>query len=58
MQIAREFGALVIGEGVDDPLDLMTLRELNVPLIQGFLLGMPEAQPRFEPVTADAVMTS
>ncbi|MGZ5442469.1 MAG: EAL domain-containing protein [Thermoanaerobaculia bacterium] len=52
VQVARDFGALVVGEGVDDPADLIVLREMNVPLVQGFLLAMPVAQPRLDVLEA------
>lgn len=45
IQIARDFGALLVAEGVNDSSDLQTLRAMNVPLIQGFLLASPEAHP-------------
>ena len=40
-QLARSFGARVVGEGVEHPGDLATLRRLGISLIQGFLLGRP-----------------
>jgi len=51
LQIGRDFGALVVAEGVEDHADLRTLREMNVPLLQGFLLGTPQTQPSLDPVT-------
>lgn len=56
-QIAKDFGALIIGEGVEDAADLTMLREMNVPLVQGFLLAMPEAQPSFDPVDAGVLLS-
>jgi EAL domain-containing protein (putative c-di-GMP-specific phosphodiesterase class I) len=52
LQIARDFGAMVICEGVEDPADLRVLREMDVPLVQGFLLAMPKERPAFESVAA------
>lgn len=58
VQIARDFGALVVGEGLEDVADLVVLREMDVPLVQGFLLAMPEAEPRFESVDAEHLLRS
>jgi EAL domain-containing protein (putative c-di-GMP-specific phosphodiesterase class I) len=58
VQIARDFGALIIGEGVDDPADLIVLRDMNVPLVQGYLLAMPEARPSLAPVDVARLLRS
>lgn len=42
-QIARDFGASVIAEGVEVEEDLQTLRDTGVTLGQGFLFGKPVA---------------
>jgi len=52
VRIAEDFGARIVGEGVDNLADLMALRELNVPLVQGYLLAMPAAHPSCYPVDA------
>jgi EAL domain-containing protein (putative c-di-GMP-specific phosphodiesterase class I) len=39
--MARDFAARVIAEGVEEPDDLDVLRELGISLAQGFLLGRP-----------------
>jgi EAL domain-containing protein (putative c-di-GMP-specific phosphodiesterase class I)/DNA-binding NarL/FixJ family response regulator len=39
---ARDVGADVIAEGIEDDDDLVVLRDLGVPLGQGYLLGRPE----------------
>lgn len=39
--LARDIGATVIGEGVEQWLDLLVLRELGVDAAQGYLIGRP-----------------
>jgi EAL domain-containing protein (putative c-di-GMP-specific phosphodiesterase class I) len=39
--LARSFGARVVGEGVEDPADLLALRRLGISLVQGYLFGRP-----------------
>lgn len=41
IQYAREIGAKLVAEGVETDEELGTLRQLGVPLAQGFLLGRP-----------------
>jgi EAL domain-containing protein (putative c-di-GMP-specific phosphodiesterase class I) len=50
VRIADDFGARIVGEGVDNLADLETLRELNVSLVQGYLLARPAAEPSGDPV--------
>jgi EAL domain-containing protein (putative c-di-GMP-specific phosphodiesterase class I) len=57
LQIARDFGATVVAEGVEDAADLILMREMTVPLVQGFLLAMPEADPRSEPIDAELLLS-
>lgn len=40
-QLARDFGAEVIAEGVEDPESLATLQRLGVSLMQGFYFARP-----------------
>jgi len=40
-QLARPFGARVVGEGVEEPSDLAALRRLGINLVQGYLFGLP-----------------
>jgi EAL domain-containing protein (putative c-di-GMP-specific phosphodiesterase class I) len=40
-QLARPFGARVVAEGIEDPLDLAVLRRLDITLVQGFLFARP-----------------
>jgi EAL domain-containing protein (putative c-di-GMP-specific phosphodiesterase class I) len=42
-QLARPFGARVVGEGVEEPSDLSALRRLGIDLVQGYLFGRPVA---------------
>jgi EAL domain-containing protein (putative c-di-GMP-specific phosphodiesterase class I) len=44
-QLARPFGARVVAEGIEDPLDLAVLRRLDINLVQGFLFGRPAPAP-------------
>jgi len=46
MQIAETFGTTLIAEGVETGDDLRVLRDLGVPLAQGYFLGRPNAAPR------------
>ena len=51
VELARELGSTVIGEGVERPEDLEALRELGLHAAQGYLLGGPtsdrDAVPRW-----------
>jgi EAL domain-containing protein (putative c-di-GMP-specific phosphodiesterase class I) len=40
-QLGEKLGARVVGEGVEDPADLQTLRDLGIALAQGNLLATP-----------------
>jgi EAL domain-containing protein (putative c-di-GMP-specific phosphodiesterase class I) len=40
-QLAGKLESRVVGEGVEDPSDLATLRELGIDLVQGYLLATP-----------------
>jgi EAL domain-containing protein (putative c-di-GMP-specific phosphodiesterase class I) len=41
VQLAGPFGARVVAEGVEAPADMVTLRQLGITLVQGFLFGLP-----------------
>ncbi len=41
IQVSRDIGTLVVGEGVETPAERDTLIELGCHLLQGFLLGKP-----------------
>ena len=44
-QLAHDFGAVVIAEGVETPGELAAVRALGIDLVQGFLFGRPQLQP-------------
>ncbi len=46
MQIAETFGTTLVAEGVETSEDLRVLRDLGVPLVQGYFLGRPAPLPR------------
>ena len=43
-RLACDFGALMIAEGVERSDDLDVVREIGIPLAQGYLLGQPAIQ--------------
>jgi len=43
-QLAETFGSQLIAEGVEDADELMVLRDLGIPFVQGYLLGRPQAE--------------
>jgi len=45
-RVTRRVGALAVAEGVETEEDLETLRELEIPLAQGYLLGAPSGHVR------------
>lgn len=45
-RVTRRVGALAVAEGVETEEDLATLRELEIPLAQGYLLGAPSGHVR------------
>ncbi|MCM3923026.1 EAL domain-containing protein [Frankia sp. AiPs1] len=45
VMISREFGGLVIAEGIETPGELDTALDVHIPYGQGFLLGAPAATP-------------
>lgn len=46
MQLGSVFGTRLVAEGVEAEDDLRVVRDLGIELAQGFLLGMPEAEPK------------
>ena len=46
LQIAETFGSGLVAEGVETAEDLRALRDLGVPMAQGYFIGMPERKPR------------
>jgi EAL domain-containing protein (putative c-di-GMP-specific phosphodiesterase class I) len=55
-QLARPFGARVVAEGIEDPLDLAVLRRLDIALAQGFLFGRPAAAAHGLPLMGDPAL--
>jgi EAL domain-containing protein (putative c-di-GMP-specific phosphodiesterase class I) len=51
VKFAQTSDLILIAEGIENAAELATLRELGVPLGQGFLLGRPVAPP-VAPLTA------
>jgi EAL domain-containing protein (putative c-di-GMP-specific phosphodiesterase class I) len=51
---AAQVGGLLVAEGIESPAELRRLRELGVPLGQGFYLGRPCASWAGSDATADA----
>ena len=59
MQIAETFGTTLVAEGVETGDDLRVLRDLGMPLAQGYFLGRPDREPRVHIETeAQAVIGS
>ncbi|MGA0609426.1 GGDEF domain-containing protein [Caldimonas sp. KR1-144] len=52
LQIAETFGTRIVAEGIESDDELRLLRDLGVPLGQGFALGRPALQPVDEPLPA------
>jgi len=50
---ARRQDAVVIGEGVETPEQLSALRQLDIPVGQGYLLGRPQPHPDLSSVRLD-----
>lgn len=46
VMFARDLGATVIAEGIDNVGDLATVSTLGIDAAQGFLLGRPDEQPQ------------
>jgi EAL domain-containing protein (putative c-di-GMP-specific phosphodiesterase class I) len=45
LALARRHGCRLLAEGVEDAADLACLREMGVPLLQGYLTGPPSPVP-------------
>ena len=52
--LERDLGASIVAEGIESASELRALRELGVPLGQGYLLARPLADPVPAPWHADA----
>ena len=53
MQIAEVFGSTLVAEGIETAEDLRVVRDLGIPLGQGYFMGRPIAEPRVA-IEADA----
>jgi EAL domain-containing protein (putative c-di-GMP-specific phosphodiesterase class I)/GGDEF domain-containing protein len=56
--LEKELGAEVVAEGIESTEELRALRELGVPLGQGFLLGRPASEPKPAPWTVESLELS
>ena len=56
--LEKELGAEVVAEGIESTEELRALRELGVPLGQGFLLARPANEPRPAPWTVESLELS
>jgi len=56
VRMASDLGAIVIGEGVEDPDDFCVLRDIGVPLMQGYLLAVPDRRPSLDPIAPYLVL--
>lgn len=48
LELARQVEVRTIAEGIETPEELQWLQDHGVDLVQGFLFGQPQAQPRRE----------
>ena len=44
--VCREMGILVVAEGIEEEPELHTAKRMGCQLVQGYLIGMPKAEPR------------
>jgi EAL domain-containing protein (putative c-di-GMP-specific phosphodiesterase class I) len=47
IELAREYGARVVAEGVESRADFVAANEMGFDLVQGFLFGKPMALKKF-----------
>ena len=47
LELAENYGARTVAEGVETRADFLTVRELEFDMVQGFLLGKPMTMRRF-----------
>ena len=55
VQLCDQLGAVVVAEGIEEPDDLLAVRDAGIAYAQGFLLGRPA--PRFSPSSVPVSMT-
>jgi EAL domain-containing protein (putative c-di-GMP-specific phosphodiesterase class I) len=46
--LADDYGARTVAEGVETRTDFLTVREVGFDLVQGFLFGKPMTMRKFE----------
>ncbi len=56
--LADRWGALVIAEGIETPVQLDLVRSLGIAAGQGYLLGRPADAPTADPIDLDALSRS
>jgi diguanylate cyclase (GGDEF)-like protein len=54
--LADRWGAMVIAEGIETPVQLQLVRSLGIAAGQGYLLGRPADAPTSDPVDLDALV--
>jgi diguanylate cyclase (GGDEF)-like protein len=52
--LSESFGSQLVAEGIEAASDLAVVRDMGIPLVQGFLLGRPAAVPA-QQASAEAV---
>lgn len=58
LEIAERRGATTIAEGIETPNQLGIVRDLGIPVGQGYLLGMPSERPTADPIDIAALLHS
>lgn len=59
-RLADSFGTQVVAEGIEEESDLAVVKDLHIPLGQGYLLGMPDTDPavKMSPIAASVLRSS
>jgi EAL domain-containing protein (putative c-di-GMP-specific phosphodiesterase class I) len=55
LELAENYGARTVAEGVETRADFLTVRELGFDMVQGFLLGKPMTMRRFAQMMRQAI---
>ncbi|MGJ9384771.1 EAL domain-containing protein [Salipaludibacillus sp. CF4.18] len=58
VRYAKETGAEVIAEGIEEKAELATIRELGITFAQGFFIGHPQTSPHFPQLPPSASIAS
>ena len=56
--LADRWGATIVAEGVETPIQLEVVRGLGIAAVQGYLLGRPGDRPRADDVKVDELIES